>query len=486
MLDLYTGYNRRFIRQDKPLVIRLLNRLVSSNLFVFIIAGLAALAFTFSKEFEFYVFVITYGLYVGLFADDLSPLMPLFIICYVTPSKSNNPGLTTDSVFYGKSGTFLLIYVLTVVTIIFIRIANDRNMGLRKLFLKKRALTFGMLLLGISYLLSGILWERYGEFAVRNLVFASLQFLSVFLLYFILSATVDWSRFRVNYFVCIGIAVGLLVAYEVLWLYTKGNVIVDGAVHRGLMLTGWGARNNIGLILVISIPFPFYFAAKKIFPAPWIFIGVILLVFSFLSCSRTSMICATCVFGLSYLILLAKARNKFGVYVTTGICLILAAVFLVRYFDEIVVLFKELPKIYETVDGEVVVNDASRFRHYRNGIKAFLEEPIFGKTFYPTDVYIYDIATLDSFSSFFPPRWHNTIIQMLASCGVVGICAYAIHRVSTVVVFVKRKNDVNVIIGISILALLLMSLLDCHFFNIGPTLFYSMALAVIEFADEPD
>ena len=50
----------------------------------------------------------------------------------------------------------------------------------------------------------------------------------------------------------------------------------------------------------------------------------------------------------------------------------------------------------------------------------------------------------------------------------------------------ERKNDVNVVIGISILSLLLMSLLDCHFFNIGPTLFYSMALAVMEFGNEPD
>ena len=30
-----------------------------------------------------------------------------------------------------------------------------------------------------------------------------------------------------------------------------------------------------------------------------------------------------------------------------------------------------------------------------------------------------------------------------------------------------------------------MSLLDCHFFNVGPVLFYSIALAVMEFGQEP-
>ena len=486
MSNTYFADSRSFIRSDKSIVVRLLNRFVSSNLCVFVLAALAGLAFTFSREFEFYVFVIIYGLYVGLFADDLSPLMPLFIFCYVTPSPSNNPGSTTDSVFYGASGTFLLIFVLTVVFLIFVRIANDRNMGLKKLFFKKRFMTFGILLLGAAYMLSGILWERYDEFATRNLVFASLQFLSVFLLYFIFSATVDWSRFRVNYLVCIGIAVGLLVSYELLWVYANNGIITDGVINRGRIETGWGIRNNIGAIITLAIPFPFYFATKKLFPAPWILIGCALFVGAILSCSRASALCAIGIFGLSYLIMLVNARNKFGAYFTTVVLLVGLVVFVVIFWEEIVKLFSGIMKIYEYVDGDLVVNDQDRIKNYKLGIKAFLDQPIFGKTFYPTDADIYDAATLDSFSSFFPPRWHNTIIQMLASCGLVGIIAYAIHRLSTVVVLVKRRSLVNVTIGLSILVFLLMSLLDCHFFNIGPTLFYSTMLAVMEFGEDPD
>ena len=486
MSNTYFADSRSFIRSDKSIVVRLLNRFVSSNLCVFVLAALAGLAFTFSREFEFYVFVIIYGLYVGLFADDLSPLMPLFIFCYVTPSPSNNPGSTTDSVFYGASGTFLLIFVLTVVFLIFVRIANDRNMGLKKLFFKKRFMTFGILLLGAAYMLSGILWERYDEFATRNLVFASLQFLSVFLLYFIFSATVDWSRFRVNYLVCIGIAVGLLVSYELLWVYANNEIIIDGVINRRHIETGWGIRNNIGAIITLAIPFPFYFATKKLFPAPWILIGCALFVGAILSCSRASALCAIGIFGLSYLIMLVNARNKFGAYFTTVVLLVGLVVFVVIFWEEIVKLFSGIMKIYEYVDGDLVVNDQDRIENYKLGIKAFLDQPIFGKTFYPTDADIYDAATLDSFSSFFPPRWHNTIIQMLASCGLVGIIAYAIHRLSTVVVLVKRRSLVNVTIGLSILVFLLMSLLDCHFFNIGPTLFYSTMLAVMEFGEDPD
>ena len=34
--------------------------------------------------------------------------------------------------------------------------------------------------------------------------------------------------------------------------------------------------------------------------------------------------------------------------------------------------------------------------------------------------------------------------------------------------------------NISVMILLLCSLLDCHFFNVGPTLFYSVTLAFLE------
>ena len=136
---------RGFVRKPKPLLIKMINRLVSSNLFVFVLAALTCIAFTFSREFEFYVFVIIYGLYVGLLADDLSPLMPLFVFCYVAPSVGHNPGTTTESVFYGKSGVFLLVFVLIAVALIFVRIAKDENMGFKKLFLKKRFMLPGMI-----------------------------------------------------------------------------------------------------------------------------------------------------------------------------------------------------------------------------------------------------------------------------------------------------------------------------------------------------
>ena len=135
--------------------------------------------------------------------------------------------------------------------------------------------------------------------------------------------------------------------------------------------------------------------------------------------------------------------------------------------------------------GEIqLLNDSGRFNLYKAGLKVFLDNPIFGQTFYPAAGSMPEFSDVEAFSSFFPPRWHNTVVQMLASCGAVGMLAYSFHRLDTIIYYFKHRTVSNTFIAISILTLLGMSLLDCHFFNVAPVFFYSMALTVMEYGRE--
>ena len=119
-------------------IVKAINRIICSPWGIGILGVLTVLAFAFTREVEFYTFVVIYTLYVALFADDLSPIMPLFILCYVTPSASNNPGMSDQGLFYGNSGIYLAgILSLAVVALLF-RIALDKSFGLRRLFTTKR------------------------------------------------------------------------------------------------------------------------------------------------------------------------------------------------------------------------------------------------------------------------------------------------------------------------------------------------------------
>ncbi|MBQ7386689.1 MAG: O-antigen ligase family protein [Clostridia bacterium] len=473
-------------RREQPALIRRINSVIQSPVGVLLLAIATCVAFAFSKEFEFYLFVIAYAIYVAAFADDLSPLMPLFVFCYIVPSQANNPGKSEESVFYGASGIILLTLVSVAVILVFARIANDKNMGFKRLFTKKRMLAPGMFFLGAAYLVSGVTSAHYSEYALKNIAFALIQFASIFLLYFVFTATVNYNKFNMSYLASIGVLMGLVVAFELVYLYLNGGIISDGVITREHIYTGWGVYNNLGAIIAMAIPFAFYFATRARVATPWILTALVLLAAAILTCSRGTMVFGVPVFIACLVITLLRAESKTEVRIVTAILLVGAAVTAIIFSDKLAELFSKVPGLFETSGDETVIMDNARFDFYANGLEAFKNNPIFGQTFYPVGYDVFDFSEIDKFSSFFPPRWHNTVIQILASCGIVGMVAYLVHRVSTVVLFIKKRGRATTFIAISILALLLMSLVDCHFFNVGPVLFYSIMLAVMECAKKEE
>ena len=460
------------------------NRFLYSPFVIILLGILSFAAFAFSKELAFYSLVVAYALYVIAFSEDLSPIMPLFLLCYIAPSVSNNPGKSEDGVFYGESGLIMLALVSAVVIALLLRIIFDANIGWRQFFKKPRMLLGGMLALGAVYLLSGIGSRGYIEDAKRNFVFALIQFASVILLYYIFSATVDWERFDIDYFAWSGLVPGFVVLAELVWVYLTQDIWLDGAVNRDAIYTGWGINHNMGAIMVTSIPFAFYFAGKKKHNSVYLILACILFIGVLLSCSRSSVLFAAIVMFLSYIYTFVKTENKKEFGITSAFLAVLLVACGMMLWEKMMVVFGDIPSIADSVDGEITFNTSGRFRIYKAAYERFLRNPILGQGFYSRDYVFNEFSTVEKFSSFFPPRMHNTIIQILFTCGVVGLVAYLYHRGQTICLFVRRWSVERAYIAIYMMALLGMSLLDCHFFNVGPTLFYSIALAVAEFGED--
>ena len=204
-----------------------------------------------------------------------------------------------------------------------------------------------------------------------------------------------------------------------------------------------------------------------------------------MTCSRASILFAVPIFIISYITAYKAVVFELEFKIASLLFVVLAIALAVVFKERIFALFENVPGLFRNVNGVWEFDDRERFAWYKYGIEVFEKSPIFGHTFYPVGYTIYDHAELEVFSNFFPPRYHNTIIQILASAGIVGIVAYIVHRISTVALFISNRDSKwKIFMGISVLALLGTSMLDCHFFNIGPTLFYSMLIAVVEFADD--
>lgn len=446
-----------------------INDFMATPQYVLITALLAAISNIFSLELPVFTLIAAICVYTVLWGRDLLPITPLIIYGYLSPSGRNNPGQNPASVFsFGHGGCYVVCLAVVIAGAIVYRVIRDR----KQFFHKKRVLLSGMLILSAAYLLSGLGSSAYPDALTKNLLFALLQGCAIVIPYWLFSAGVNWKESRTDYLAWIGFCAGGLLLCQIIGIYLTNHVIVNNVIHRELIYTGWGIHNNIGGILAMMIPFAFYLATK--YRRGWIgtVVGSAFLLGVLLTCSRSSILVGSVIYCVCIFLMLHYARNRRHntIALVTVITVVLLIFLLCRKY--LLLLFSDL--LARKLDP------SSRDIIYHEGIALFAQAPVFGSSFYSPGYIPWDWSILDAFSNFFPPRWHNTFIQLLASCGVVGLGAYLFHRVQTIRLFLRRFSKETAFIGCSLAVLLVCSMFDCHFFNIGPTLFYSMALAFAE------
>ena len=434
---------------------------------------LCALSNIASVELLVYGVYTLLAVYILVFARDILGLMPLIMAYYLAPSTVNNPGRNANSIFSLSDGGWLIvIYGCLLLAALLIRVFRSR----KALLTKKNCLLSGLVLLCAGYLLSGIGSAAYPASLGKNLVFAFVQGCAIALPYWLFSGCVDWKKVRVDYFAWIGFCVGILLSAELGWIYLTQNVITDGIIHRHLIFTGWGMHNNIGGLLAMMIPFAFYLATR--YHKGWIgtVVGSGMLICVFLTCSRNSILMGSAIYAVCIFLMLNFAKNRrANTIALVSVCGSILLILLL-FHDQLLLLFSDI--ISRGLDP------SNRDAIYIEGWKLFAQAPVFGSSFYSPGYQPWDWSQVAKFSAIFPGRWHNTIVQLLTSCGIVGLGAYLFHRIQTVIFFFRNRNKETTFIACSLLVLLLCSLFDCHLFNIGPALFYSMALAFAEHCHE--
>ena len=398
----------------------------------------------------------------------------MFACGYISPSSVNNPAFNDKSIFSPKGGgLYLAVLIAVILGCLIYRLVKDTDFGGKRFLGKKRRLLPGMCILGICYAISGLTsgqWEKYGW---QNLLFAFLQFVAVAGLYWLLSGGVKWEQAPKAYLSWTGVCVGYVLVAELINIYMNG-AIVDGAIFRDHITTGWGHYNSIGALLAIVIPLPFFLTGKGRFA--WFayataFVFWLALLFT---CSRGSIVVGTVIYAAGYVLSLLHSRHARAQIGVHAVSILLPVIIVVCFYKELQELFWRMTEIGLESSTQRVIT-------YKEGIKQFLQNPIFGGSFFPVDFWPHAWAEVPGFKALFPPRWHNTVVQLLATGGVTCLAGYAFHRLQTLKLFFKNFATEKLFAGLSVAALLLTSMVDCHFFNVGPVLLYSALLAFVEF-----
>lgn len=446
--------------------IKEVERFFHSPMYCTLVAALMAVSEVLAFELRVYYVYLALMLIGFLFCRDTIAAVPVAFCSYMTLSAGNNPIKHPDTTAFGDTAfkiQFIVILVTACVLLILklsMMIAEDRHrFPVPRLF-------GGFIVLGLAYMLGGL--GVSGTF-FKSALFGFVEFVSLALLYVYFAVTVEWEHVRKSYLAGLFLVIGLGLCAEIAGMYTTNGVFKGLTVNREFLYTGWGVYNNVACIMTMCMPAPCYFAATRRHGWPFTVLTIFFYLAVCLTQSRggilfgtvTALVCAL------YVLLTCRREARRG-HLAVAILGLLSLVFLLYFeHDKLLALFRSLV--------EAGANPSYRDTIYVNCWKAFLRAPWFGVGFYDTPGF-----TFDKYAYFMPPRAHNTYMQLLASCGLLGIAAYGLHRFDTIVLYFTRPTHEKTFIALAIMAMLLTSIVDCNFFNFGPGIIYGVLLAFAE------
>lgn len=444
--------------------IQRLNKFFYSNYYIILVNILMLISYYFSLEILIYYVYMILGIYIMFFCDDMLPTVPMFCTGYMTVSRINNPITNPNTLLKSKTFAINLIIIGTIIGIgLLMRLITSIKHQDKA---NKPKLTNGFIAISICMMFGGIFTKYY---SIKSFLYGLLVGLSLSFCYFYFFYTIDFKKVRKDYLAFTFMFIGLAVGIEVLESYFIINY--NQEFHRNNIITGWGIYNNIGGIICTCIGAPLYLASCKKNSFIYTIIAIILYLFTILSQSRNAIIIGTLLLIIGLILVIINSKDKERLYniLTISIFLIASICIMIIFRNEIKNVFSDLINIGLDNNG--------RFSQYKNGLKAFILYPFTGTGFYDYDHAINIFLSSDSFLA---PRYHNTIIQFLASTGILGIIFYLYHRWETIKLTVHKCSLEKIFFAICLCAIILNSLLDCQFFNFGPGLHYGTLLVFIE------
>ncbi len=401
--------------------------------------------------------------------DDLTPFVCELPFLYLTISKKNSPSYTVGGSDYYFQKAIIIQCAVLAALFVLAMIYRMIMLGVKRKF-KPTPVFFGLCALSVTFLLNGAATKNYDFSNLMYGVFMTFFFLGIFVL------LKDNIKVGKNTFTNIAVAfmaysVVLLTELTVAYITTEG-VFTDGGINRDKLMYGWGVHNSMGMLLVLCIPSATYLAGKFRYSFPFTLYSLVLVIAAFMSMSRQAMIGAVIIFAICAIILLVKGKNRIANTLIIGAGLIGAIIVVGLKQDTVFAYFK---KLFDNVVVNGELNGSGRWKIWQLGIENFKAHPVFGAGFFVDIPQAAEMVGL----KIIPLMYHDTFIQMLAACGILGLAAYVVHRLQTVISYFRNVTVDRSFIALTVLSMLILSIVDNHIFYIFPTMIYSSLIAVL-------
>lgn len=453
---------RKVKREKFDEIISFFRKFAISKYFMILCVGLACGIVTLGIEVEGTVIFVFLECILLIFCDDLLvTTLPFLLTCEFLCKM------------YNSFNTFIKIWPIgmaLIFALIFHFVVYRKKIVVGKLF-------WGILAVSVATTIGGLgakgAWKDIDGSGIFYIV--ALGFGMLFI-YVLLSSYIkaDKGYDIAEKFAYIMMLAGIFAVFIVLQHYMT---LLSKVVRNPMSLINdprffyvqW--KNNISTFLMITMPFPFYLSFKKnhrssTFHRYWM--GVLIFVALMLAQSRGGMLFGTiefviCIITIIFIDKPSRRKNLTAMFAM----IIIMAVFLLSASDLIAVYMEKL-----NVDSNEV-----RWALYRDAINNFKAHPIFGV----------GLCYSGNHATTWVPKtgainWYqNSVLQVLASFGIVGAIAYAYQVVVRLKVLLRVHSKFNYTIFLSYLGLALMSLVNPGLFSPIPYLFIlTMSFVIVE------
>ncbi len=449
--------------------VKVLNSFYSSKIFPFISAAVALACYILGWDLVTIYYLVISAVLILVFSDNTTPGITVLLFVPVLMSKQNSLSVVIgNSDYYTRTEN--LAQILTLLSLLLI--ASVYKIAVTCIN-KKFKLTPAFWILAVfsaALLFNGAFSKDYDP---KNLIYGLVMVASFLFIFSLIKDNLKLDKKGFEQIALGFVALSILLVVELIFEYCRTEGIFEnGIINRYKLIFGWGVYSDYGLLLGICIPPVLYLAGIKKYGTVYLLYSFVLFACAFLCCSRQTMVTVALIYPICLLILFVKGNNQILNLCVTAAAAIAAIIVLGIYQQYVIDFFKT---IFDNLIVDGNLDGSGRMRLYKQALEYFKSQPFWGVGFYVS--FDYSIPTT---ISLFPAMCHNTVLQVLSCSGIVGISAYAIHRIQTVVSFFKNVNLERTFIALSIASFVIAALFANHMFRIFSTMIYSALLAVLD------
>lgn len=443
--------------------------ILSSRYLPFASAALTLICYYLGWDVVLFYYVATVGISILLLSDDVTPLFPQLLFMSVSVSLVNTPSYTMGTTdYYRRPEIFIQIFIILGLFIAAAAFRLIKTIACKKF--KITPIFYGMCGFAATLLLNGIIGEGYNP---KNLLFGFILASCVIVVYCIFKDNVKLGADGFEKIAYGFLAFSLLLVIELIVAFaTTEGLFKNGIIAREKLIFGWGVYNTYGAFLLMCMPSAIYLAGRKRFGFVYTLYSFLIFVALFFSCSRQAMLGGIVVYPACVVTLFIKGENKFANACVLSAAAVAGTILIAVYSEPVLQFFKV---IFDNIVVNGELNGSGRTRIWGEAIAYFKKYPVFGSGFFVEFSYRGNTGL-----GFMPRMCHNTMLELLSACGIVGLIAYLIHRTQTVLSFFKNMTVTRAFIAITICSLLMVSLVDNHLFNVFPTIIYSGLIAMFD------